>query len=105
MGHSEGTAPGKEFVPANRKTRKFPGSIITVMQYDAVMRSPKTSGADKPKASGTRITITLPREHYEHVRSMAKNKRVTASWIVRDAVAKYLADDMPLFVGREGASR
>jgi hypothetical protein len=32
---------------------------------------------------------------------MAKNKRVSASWVVRDAVAKYLAEDMPLFAERE----
>lgn len=95
---------GHSFRPS-AKTRKHSRRIITVMQYDAVMRSPSTSATDRPKASGTRITITLPPEHYEHVLWMAKNKRVSASWIVRDAVAKYLAEDMPLFADRERASQ
>jgi len=92
------------FRPA-AKTGKHPARIITVMQYDAVMQSPRTSATERPKASGTRITITLPPEHYEHVVWMAKNKRVSASWIVRDAVAKYLAEDMPLFADRERGSQ
>jgi ribbon-helix-helix CopG family protein len=98
--HSDRTAPRRAFVPANCKNRKHSCRIITVMQYDAVMRSPSTSATDRPKASGTRITITLPPEHYEHVVWMAQKKRVSASWIVRDAVAKYLAEDMPLFAER-----
>jgi predicted DNA-binding protein len=77
--------------------------IITVMQYDAVMPSPSMPPKDAPKATATRITITLPSEHYEHVLKMAKNKRVSASWVVRDAVARYLEEDMPLFVERQKA--
>ena len=90
---------------ANCKDRKHFRRIITVMQYDAVMRSPSTSATDRPKASGTRITITLPPEHYEHVVWMAKKKRVSASWIVRDAVDKYLAEDAPLFAERRSDSQ
>jgi metal-responsive CopG/Arc/MetJ family transcriptional regulator len=71
------------------------------MQYDAGMPSPSPPPKDAPKASATRITVTLPPEHYEHLLNMAKNKRVSASWVVRDAVAKYLAEDMPLFAERE----
>ncbi len=75
------------------------------MQYDApVMQSKSTSSGDTPKARGTRITITLPPEHYEHVLRMAKGKRVSASWVVRDAVEKYLAADIPLFAEREKIS-
>jgi hypothetical protein len=103
--HSDRTASGRQLILADCKDRKHFRRIITVMQYDAVMRSPSTSATDRPKASGTRITITLPPEHYEHVLWMAKNKRVSASWIVRDAVAKYLAEDMPLFADRERASQ
>jgi hypothetical protein len=77
--------------------------VISVMQYDAVMPSP-TPPKDAPKAAGTRITITLPPEDYEHILQLAKNKRVSASWVVRDAVAKYLAEDMPLFASRESTS-
>lgn len=59
--------------------------------------------AEQPEASkprhqhARRITVTLPAENYELLTRMAKNKKVSASWVVRDAVDKYLAADMPLF--------
>lgn len=49
--------------------------------------------SDQPieaKLSGTRLTVTIPPEDYAAVRRMAKNKKVSASWIVRDAVEKYV---------------
>ncbi len=57
---------------------------------------------DEAKDSGSlRITVTLPPEHYREIVRQAKNKRVSASWIVRDAVEKYLTADIPLFVKSE----
>jgi metal-responsive CopG/Arc/MetJ family transcriptional regulator len=49
------------------------------------------------RETGTRITVTLPPSDYETVCRMAKSKKVSASWIVRDALEKYLAADVPLF--------
>jgi hypothetical protein len=49
---------------------------------------------DKP---ATRITVTLPSGDYELLVGMARNMKVSASWVVRDAADKYLAADMPFF--------
>lgn len=38
----------------------------------------------------------LPPDNYEVLVRMARTKRVSTSWIVRDAVDKYLAADAPL---------
>jgi len=46
---------------------------------------------DQPKRVSNRITVTLPPGDYEAVVRMSKSKRVSASWVVRDAVAKYVA--------------
>ncbi len=43
-----------------------------------------------PSPKGTRITVTVPATDYELVRQMAKARKVSASWIVRDAVEKYV---------------
>ncbi|MBK1828488.1 CopG family transcriptional regulator [Haloferula rosea] len=51
----------------------------------------------------TRITVTLPREDYEQVCRIAQSKRVSASWVVRDAVTEYLQLDIPL-LGRVESS-
>ena len=60
--------------------------------------------ASKPDPANnhpSRITVTLPSEHYREIVQRAKSKRVSASWIVREAVEKYLAADMPLFASSE----
>ncbi|MBE2203933.1 MAG: CopG family transcriptional regulator [Chthoniobacterales bacterium] len=55
------------------------------------MPSKKSSDqASEIQPSGTRITVTLPPSDYSEVRRMAKEKKVSASWIVRDAVEKYI---------------
>jgi metal-responsive CopG/Arc/MetJ family transcriptional regulator len=52
---------------------------------------PHTLHGDQPKRESTRITVTLPPGDYEAVVRISKSKRVSASWVVRDAVAKYIA--------------
>jgi metal-responsive CopG/Arc/MetJ family transcriptional regulator len=51
----------------------------------------KTSGA-QPRAS-----ITFPPELYKTLEDLAKEKKVSIAWVVRDAVEKYVADKWPLF--------
>jgi hypothetical protein len=53
---------------------------------------------DKSDRSSTRITVTLPHDDYDQVLLKAKALRVSAAWVVRDAVEKYLAGDVPLLV-------
>jgi hypothetical protein len=56
-------------------------------------RSPRTATGKRP--NGTRITVTIPPQDYEAVRLLAKEKKVSASWIVRDAVEKYIQGENP----------
>lgn len=53
---------------------------------------------DKPRA--VRVTVGLPPDTYETLRALAKHKKVSTAWIVRDAAEKYIADHWPLF-GKE----
>lgn len=60
--------------------------------------------SSKPKShrrAGTRITVTVPPGDYEQVCRMAKAKKVSNAWIIRDAVEKYIQADTPLFAGKE----
>lgn len=76
------------------------------MHSDALMRKTAPNDAAKPRGdNGTRITVTLPPRDYETVCRLAKAKKVSASWIVRDALEKYLTADMPLFFRPEGLSQ
>lgn len=69
---------------------------IRVMHRDAMMTSLGKSAKKRPKKS-PRITISLPPESYEQVIRIARRKKVSASWVVRDAVEQYLTADIPLF--------
>lgn len=45
----------------------------------------------------TRLSVSLPAGDYEHLNRLAKRKRVSLAWIVRDAVRQYLDAAEPLF--------
>jgi predicted DNA-binding protein len=40
----------------------------------------------------TRASISFPTEIYEQLERLAKEKKVSLAWIVRDAAEKYLAN-------------
>jgi metal-responsive CopG/Arc/MetJ family transcriptional regulator len=44
-----------------------------------------------------RATISFPPEIYETLEVIAKEKKVSLAWVVRDATEKYIADKWPLF--------
>ncbi len=43
-----------------------------------------------------RTSVSLPREHYNILESLAEEKRVSVAWVVRDAVSHYIEDRWPL---------
>jgi metal-responsive CopG/Arc/MetJ family transcriptional regulator len=43
-----------------------------------------------------RATISFPPEVYEMLEGIAKEKKVSLAWVVRDAAEKYIADKWPL---------
>lgn len=60
-----------------------------------------SSESAKRRQTGTRITVTVPPDHYEQVCRMAKGKKVSNAWIIRDAVEKHIETDAPLFAVKE----
>jgi hypothetical protein len=53
------------------------------------------SNTPRQRSNGTRITVSIPRQDYDVVLRMAKEKKVSAAWIVRDAVEKYIQGEIP----------
>ena len=66
------------------------------MHIDARMSAENGTPPNGEDKRATRITVTLPPEDYDLLVRVAKNKKVSASWVVREAVGKYLAADVPL---------
>lgn len=56
------------------------------------------SKARKPtgKLRATRTSASLPPEVYSTLRDIAKQKKVSVAWVIRDAAEKYINEQWPL---------
>lgn len=57
--------------------------------------NPSDRCGDGPGAP-VRLTVTFPRDDYEEICRIAESKKVSASWVVRDAVDRYFSAQIPL---------
>lgn len=48
----------------------------------------------KPRA--TRASASLPPDIYQTLQDIAKQKKVSVAWVIRDAAEKYIAEQWPL---------
>lgn len=44
-----------------------------------------------------RATISFPPDVYETLETIAKEKKVSLAWVVREATEKYIVDKWPLY--------
>ncbi|WP_420466486.1 ribbon-helix-helix domain-containing protein [Panacagrimonas sp.] len=52
----------------------------------------KPTGKPRP----TRTSASLPPEVYSTLQDIAKQKKVSVAWVIRDAADKYIAEQRPL---------
>lgn len=58
-------------------------------------------GSAKPQSGAAiRASISFPTDVYETLESIAREKKVSLAWVVRDAAESYIADKWPLFRGQ-----
>jgi len=50
----------------------------------------------KRGADTVRASISFPSDVYETLEDIAKQKKVSLAWVVREAAEKYIADKWPL---------
>lgn len=68
------------------------------------MRVKKGDGK-KMKAQSTatvRASISFPPDVYETLETIAKEKKVSLAWVVREAAEQYIGDKWPLFNRKAG---
>jgi hypothetical protein len=58
----------------------------------AAKRGRKPTG----KLATTRASASLPPEIYRTLQDIAKQKKVSVAWVIRDAAEKYIAEQWPL---------
>lgn len=75
-----------------------------VVQCDPERFMPPSSDED----STVRTTVTIPKIDYQQVEQIAREKRVSVAWVVREAVSDYLSRvnvDGPAPVATKRAAR
>jgi predicted DNA-binding protein len=55
------------------------------------------------EGASVRATISFPSEVYTTLEDIARQKKVSLAWVVREASEQYIADKWPLLVPRKGA--
>lgn len=64
------------------------------------MRAKKRAANANAQNSGcVRASITFPSDVYETLEIIAREKKVSLAWVVREAAEKYIADKWPLLAG------
>lgn len=58
----------------------------------------KAESKTDPKT--TRASVSFPSDLYQTLEQIAKEKRVSVAWIVRDAAERYVNEQWPLLAGR-----
>lgn len=57
----------------------------------------KPIGNTKLKGNlASRASVTFPPELYEMLQAIARSKRVSVAWVVREATERYVAEQWPL---------
>ena len=57
----------------------------------------KNAGRQSAAALDYRVSVSLTEEQHEFLAALAEEKRVSIAWVVRDAVQRLIAQEMPLF--------
>jgi metal-responsive CopG/Arc/MetJ family transcriptional regulator len=63
--------------------------------HDDAMKPKRSPQTPRQPREGTRITVTVPEPHYAVVLELAAKKKVSASWVVRDAIERYIQQEAP----------
>lgn len=71
------------------------------MVHSGVHMNSQTGRTDMGAEKSARISVSFPRDIYEIIERLAKDKKVSVAWVVRDAAEKYVADQWPLLERRE----
>jgi metal-responsive CopG/Arc/MetJ family transcriptional regulator len=59
-------------------------------------RSTKPRVAAQESHKSVRTSVSLPPELHETLERMAKGKKVSVAWVIRDAAEKYVSEQWPL---------
>lgn len=73
-----------------------------VMEHEARMarKSQGKPQTEMIEETSVRASISFPGELYRTLEEIARQKKVSLAWVVRDATEQYVSDKWPLFKGQ-----
>jgi hypothetical protein len=74
----------------------LPGELNYSMTRGARRKEKSVS----PGSSSIRASISFPPELYQTLEEIARQKKVSLAWVVREAAEQYVTDKWPLFNGK-----
>jgi len=73
-------------------------AILPSERICKVTRGAKRKQKPEPvEGTSVRATISFPSELYKTLEGIARGKKVSLAWVVREATEQYIADKWPLF--------
>lgn len=75
-------------------TLVYSGALLRLEHYYMQKRMPSRKMSP---TSSLRISVSFPPDIYQTIEQIAKQKKVSIAWVVRDATDRYVADQWPLF--------
>jgi len=67
-----------------------------------VTRGNKKRQSVLPESSSVRATISFPSDIYHTLENIARQKKVSLAWVVREAAEQYIENKWPLLVALKG---
>ena len=70
-----------------------------MVYYGVAMDEENIAATEKTGARSVRVSVSFDVADYTAIKRIARTRRVSAAWVVRDAVTSYLDAQVPLFAG------
>ena len=78
-------------------------AVVKCGEEESAVKARKPAGRggrhESASSSSVRATISFPAVLYETLEEIAKQKKVSLAWVVREATERYVADKWPLLAG------
>lgn len=68
-----------------------------VVHMNAAEENRERGRGTRKNGKSQRVSVSFTPEQYEYLARIARRKRVSIAWVVRDAVEQLVAEDAPLF--------
>lgn len=79
--------------------------VVNISKKPSTMKKAKKGKKMKAQSkAAVRASISFPPEVYNTLEVIAKDKKVSLAWVVREASEKYIADKWPLLSGPKGGA-